>query len=306
MSHACEIGEPGAVGLQRGLGLGDSGGVSVAIVTCLQMPEEDVDEELLMSALDDAGLDAELVAWDDPEVDWGSFDAAVLRSPWNYIDDLHGFLDWTVAAGTATTLYNPVEVVQWNTHKGYLRDLARKGVPVVPTAWLGVGERIDLVDLMADRGWRDVVAKPVVGAGSFLTDRITDPTAPPAVDFWNRLLDNGEVMVQPYLRSVEDYGERSLIWIDGQLTHAVRKSPRLGDAAEHVSEALPISRRERELAEAVIADIPQSLLYARIDLIRDDDDEPLLAELELVEPSLFLLQSPEALRLLVDGIAARV
>lgn len=280
--------------------------MSVAIVTCLQMPEEDVDEQLLMAALDDAGLDAHLVAWDDPDVEWASFDVAVLRSPWNYIDDLHGFLDWTVAVGTATTLYNPVEVVQWNTHKGYLRDLARRGVPVVPTAWLGVGEQIDLVDLMADRGWRDVVAKPVVGAGSFLTDRITDPTAPPAVDFWNRLLDNGEVMVQPYMRSVEEYGERSLIWIDGQLTHAVRKSPRLGDAAEHVSEALPISRRERELAEAVVADIPQSLLYARIDLIRDDDDQPLLAELELVEPSLFLLQSPEALRLLVDGIAARV
>jgi glutathione synthase/RimK-type ligase-like ATP-grasp enzyme len=277
----------------------------VAIVTCLQMPEEDVDEQLLMSALDDAGLDAELVAWDDPDVDWASFDLAVLRSPWNYIDDLHGFLDWTVAAGTATTLYNPVEVVHWNTHKGYLRDLARRGVPVVPTAWLGVGEQIDLVDLMADRGWHDVVAKPVVGAGSFLTDRITDPTAPPAVDFWNRLLDNGEVMVQPYMRSVEDYGERSLIWIDGQLTHAVRKSPRLGDAEEHVSDALPISRRERALAEAVVADIPQSLLYARIDLIRDDD-QPLLAELELVEPSLFLLQSPEALRLLVAGIAARV
>lgn len=277
----------------------------MAIVTCLQMPEEDVDEQLLMSALDDAGLDAELVAWDDPDVDWASFDLAVLRSPWNYIDDLHGFLDWTVAAGTATTLYNPVEVVHWNTHKGYLRDLARRGVPVVPTAWLGVGEQIDLVDLMADRGWHDVVAKPVVGAGSFLTDRITDPTAPPAVDFWNRLLDNGEVMVQPYMRSVEDYGERSLIWIDGQLTHAVRKSPRLGDAEEHVSDALPISRRERALAEAVVADIPQSLLYARIDLIRDDD-QPLLAELELVEPSLFLLQSPEALRLLVAGIAARV
>jgi glutathione synthase/RimK-type ligase-like ATP-grasp enzyme len=272
----------------------------------MQLPEEDVDEGLLMSALDDAGLRPSLVAWDDDGVDWSRFDLAVLRSPWNYIDDLDGFLAWAVRAGTATTLYNPVEVVQWNTHKGYLRSLAMQGVPVVPTAWLGVGERIELADLMADRGWHDVVVKPVVGAGSYLTDRITDPAAPEALDLWDRLLDNGEVMVQPYMRSVEGYGERSVIWIDGQLTHAVRKSPRLGDAQEHVSEALPISHRERELAEAVVADIPHALLYARIDLIRDDEDSPLLAELELVEPSLFLKQSPAALRLFVDAVAARV
>ncbi len=156
---------------------------------------------------------------------------AVLRSAWNYIDRLDDFLGWAVRAGTATTLFNPVEVVHWNTHKGYLRQLARQGVPVVPTAWLGVGEELDLADLMADRGWNDVVAKPVVGAGSFLTDRITDPQAPDALAFWQRLCDDREVMVQPYMQSVEDYGERSLIWIDGEFTHAIRKSPRLGDAA---------------------------------------------------------------------------
>jgi hypothetical protein len=113
-------------------------------------------------------------------------------------------------------------------------------------------------------------------------------------------------MVQPYMASVEEYGERSLIWIDEELTHAVRKSPRLGDADESVSEALPIAHEERELAEAVIADIPHELLYARIDLIRDDRNQPLLAELELVEPSLFLQQEPTALRRLVRGIAQRL
>lgn len=280
--------------------------MSVAIVTCQVLPEPDVDEDLLMAALADAGLDAKLVAWDDESVRWSEFQIAVLRSPWNYIERLDDFLDWAVLAGTQTHLFNPVEVVHWNTHKGYLRDLAKRGVPVVPTAWLGVGEELDLADIMADRGWHDVVAKPVVGAGSFLTDRITDPTSAQAQAFWQQLCTDREVMVQPYLPSVEAYGERSLIWIDGELTHAIRKSPRLGDAAESVSEALPIAHVERELAESVIADIPQSLLYARIDLIRDDHDEPLLAELELVEPSLFLKQEPAALRRLVRGIAARL
>ncbi len=270
------------------------------------MPEEDLDEQLLLDALTEAGLEPHLVAWDDPSVDWSAYPIAVLRSAWNYIDHLDEFLEWAVRAGTVTRLFNPVEVVHWNTHKGYLRQLAKQGVPVVPTAWLGVGEHVELADLMADRGWRDVVAKPVVGAGSFLTDRITDPTTEAAMNFWRELTTDREVMVQPYLASVEEYGERSLIWIDEELTHAIRKSPRLGDAAESVSDAIPIAHEERELAEAVIADIPHELLYARIDLIRDDHNQPLLAELELVEPSLFLKQEPTALRRLVRGIAQRL
>lgn len=284
----------------------ESGGVSVAIVTCKVLPEPDPDEELLLAALRDAGLEPTLAAWDDDTVDWSQFGIAILRSAWNYIDNLDAFLDWAVHAGTVSRLFNPVEVVQWNTHKGYLRQLAKQGVPVVPTAWLGVGEEVDLADLMADRGWHDVVAKPVVGAGSFLTDRITDPQSPQAQQFWRTLCGEREVMVQPYMPSVEAYGERSLIWIDEELTHAVRKSPRLGDAQEQVSAALPIAHVERELAEAVIADIPHELLYARIDLIRDEHDQPLLAELELVEPSLFLQQEPTALKRLVRGIAQRL
>lgn len=280
--------------------------MSVAIVTCLDMPEPDIDEDLLLDALRASDLAPSLVAWDDPTARWADFDLAVLRSPWNYIDHLDAFLDWAQAAAQVTDLLNPVDVVRWNTHKGYLRELARQGVPVVPTAWLGADEHVTLDDIMADRGWHDVVAKPVVGAGSFLTDRITDPTTPAARDFWTRLCANGEVMVQPYLTSVEHYGERSVIWIDGEFTHAVRKSPRLGDAAESVSEALPIADDERALAHAVIADIPHELLYARIDLIRDESGQPLLAELELVEPSLFLLQAPAALERLVAGIATRV
>lgn len=275
-------------------------------MTCKELPEEDFDEELLLGALSEAGLEPTLAAWDDDSVDWSQFGMAVMRSAWNYINHLDEFLAWAVKAGTATRLFNPVEVVQWNTHKGYLRQLAQQGVPVIPTHWLGVGEQIDLSDLMADRGWHDVVAKPVVGAGSFLTNRITDPTTPEAQEFWRNLCTDREVMVQPYLPSVEEYGERSLIWIDEELTHAVRKSPRMGDAAESVSEALPIAHIERELAEAVIADIPHELLYARIDLVRDEHGEPLLMELELVEPSLFLKQEPTALRRLVRGISERL
>lgn len=270
------------------------------------MPEPDVDQDVLMMALRTGGVDARLVPWDgDPEHDWSQYGLAVIRSTWNYIDHFDRFHEWVEETARRTRLWNPAEVITWNTHKGYLRDLADRGVPVVPTAWVSRGAATTLAQIMDDNLWRDVVAKPVVGAGSYLTERIQDPESADAVAFWDRLVGEREAMVQPYMESVEDYGERSLMWIDGELTHAVRKSPRLGDDPESVSRALPIAPAERAIAEEIIADIPHELLYARIDLIPDQDGDPLLAELELVEPSLFLRQSGDALERLVQGIAAR-
>lgn len=278
----------------------------IAVVTCLTMPEPDPDQDLLMEALRRNAVPAELVPWDDPDVDWRRFAVAVIRSTWNYIDHLERFNSWVHQTASHTELLNPAAVITWNTHKGYLRDLADRGVPVVPTAWLPRGATTRLAEVMDDNLWTDVVAKPVVGAGSYLTERIRDPESADAVAFWDRLTAEREAMVQPYLRSVEEYGERSVMWIAGELTHAVRKSPRLGDDPESVSEALPISPAERRIAREIVADIPHDLLYARIDLIRDDHDQPLLAELELVEPSLFLQQSPAALDRLVQAMAQRV
>ena len=102
-----------------------------------------------------------------------------------------------------------------------------------------------------------------------------------------------------------EYGERCLIWIAGEFTHAVRKNPRLGDAEESVSDALTMSSDELRVAEQALAAVAHELLYGRVDLIRDSADEPLIAEIELIEPSLFLQQSPAALARLVAAISAR-
>lgn len=275
---------------------------ATAIVTCTALPEADRDETLLLDTLAAAGVPAELVAWDDPDADWGSFGLAVIRSTWNYVTDLPAFLSWARRAAEVTTLVNPVDVVAWNTHKGYLRELADRGVPVVPTVHVDQGSDVGLAELLGERGWTDVVVKPAVGAGSTLTERITDPVTVESVAFWRRLVRDRDALVQPYLASVAQYGERSLIWIDGEFTHAVRKAPRLSGDDEAVSDALPIAADELALAEQVIADVDHDLLYARVDLIRDDHGRPLLAELELVEPSLFLTQHRPALDRLVAAV----
>ncbi len=277
----------------------------IAVVTCVELPEPDHDEDLLMSALRAAGADAHLAAWDDPDIDWATFELAVIRSTWNYIDHLDDFLGWVRRTASATRLLNPEAVIRWNCHKAYLHGLAERGLPVVPTVFVPQGSELTLSQVMASRGWPDVVAKPAVGAGSYLTERVRLRDLPQREGFWRSLVSRREAMVQPYLSSVDGYGERALVWIDGEFTHAIRKDPRLGEAEESVSEALPIAKDERELGHQVLADTWDDLLYARVDLIRADDGAPLIAELELVEPSLFLLQSPAALDRLVTALLRR-
>ena len=114
------------------------------------------------------------------------------------------------------------------------------------------------------------------------------------------------MLVQPYLPSVEDHGERALVWIDGAFTHAVRKTPRFAGGVEQVSDALPISAAELATGTAALAGFGDEMLYARVDVAPGPDGVPVVMELELVEPSLFLLQSPAALERLVAGVARRL
>ena len=278
----------------------------VALVTCRQLPEPDHDEELLLETLRAAGLEAELLAWDYEKADPASFDLCVPRSCWNYYRDPHAFLDFVERVGRTSRLLNPPQVVRWNLHKRYLRELEAGGVPIVPTAFLERGESADLAGVLAERGWEEVVVKPSVSAASFRTRRFAVAELEAAQAFLDLLLGERDVMVQRYMPGVEDPGERALVWIDGALTHAIQKRARFAEEAEEVSDALPISDAERALAERALGCVEEELLYARIDVVPGDAGEVMLSELELIEPSLFLKQSPEALARLVAAIGRAV
>jgi hypothetical protein len=260
---------------------------SIGVVTCQFLPEADPDEGALLSSLRALGDRPEMVAWDDPAVDWQRFDLCVLRSTWNYFHDLKAFLEWAERVARMTHLCNGLEVVRWNAHKGYLRELASKGVAIVPTEWVR-DPTADLERVRRERGWSDLVVKPAVSAGSFETHRVRGGQPAPS-------LARGDWMVQPYLGAVETYGERSLVWIDGEFTHSVRKSPRFSGGHESVSDSLPLAPDEFAFGRRAIDAAPRDLLYARVDITRADDGELYLMELELIEPSLFLVQAPASL-----------
>jgi hypothetical protein len=268
----------------------------VALATCQKLPEPDPDEQLLVDALRERGIDATLSAWDDPTADF-AVDACVIRSTWNYYRALDAFLDWAARTASITRLWNPLRVIRWNAHKRYLADLANRGVPTVPTHY-----STDVARAMQTLG-DTLVIKPTVSAASFETMRVTRANIAEAEAHAQRIAERCEVMIQPYVASVEGYGERSLVWIDGELTHAIRKSPRFGGEQESVSDALPIADDERALADKTLGTVGEELLYARIDVARDEANRPMIMELELIEPSLFLLQSTRALDRFADAIA---
>jgi len=227
----------------------------------------------------------------------------VLRSCWNYHEQPDAFRRWLDRAAAATTIVNPPALVRWNLHKGYLRDLAVRGVAIVPTEFVPAGASLRLADLLRARGWDDIVLKPAISAASANTRRFRGEALGAAQAFLDGHRGR-DMMVQPYQRSTESLGEHSLVWIDGEVTHGVRKAARLAGSHESVSAATVPSTAERAFAAHALAQSPPGARYARIDLMVGDGGRLLLSELELIEPSLYLLQSPPALARFVRTLLA--
>lgn len=277
--------------------------MDLTLVTCAAMPEPDHDEQPLLDALAAAGVEARMAAWDDPGVDWSEAPLTVMRSTWNYTDDRGAFLEWArQVASSRTTLRNSLSVVGANTHKSYLATLQRAELPVVPTRWFVQGGRPATVDAIRALPWREVVAKPAVGAASrgvAVFDLDDDAGVEAAAAHASALQADGDVLVQPRLRSIVEHGELDVVWIDGEVSHVVTKRERLASDDEHVDAARPATDEEARLVQRVLRTIPaydqHELLYARVDLATDDLGDLRIVELELVEPSLFLVEHPPAL-----------
>lgn len=274
--------------------------MTIALVTAIAAFGLDEDLAPLQQALHEAGIHAQVLAWDDATVSWSRFEAALLRSPWDYSERLGEFLTWARHVAGQTQLLNPLEVISANTDKHYLAQLGASGIAVVRSVFVEPGESAEQAVSTFLRGHPDAaefVVKPAVGAGSRDAQRYLRAQEAAAVAHAQRLLaQQRSVLLQPYLQSVDADGETALIFFDGQFSHAIRKGPLLQPdqgptralfAPEKISARHP-GADELALAQATLAALPQSpLLYARVDLIRAADGTPRVLELELTEPSLF-------------------
>jgi glutathione synthase/RimK-type ligase-like ATP-grasp enzyme len=270
----------------------------IAIATCAGYDDLKVDDELLREALAARGAEAESVVWDGPDPGWDGYDLCLVRSTWDYHDKHEDFLDWTRQVEAATALRNPAELIAWNSEKTYLRELAEAGAPTVPTVWVGHDEKVDVEAVLAERGWGEAVIKPAVDLGAKNLRRVR-AGAGEAEAALCATLARGTAMIQPFLLSLEAEGELSLIYIDGELSHAVRKRPASGDFRVQSIWGGTFSREEPQpehvkLAKQALATLDEPPLYARVDLVADPAGDPRLIELELIEPNLYLSTNPSA------------
>jgi hypothetical protein len=258
----------------------------IALATCAELPTGYLEDELAEL------LGATWAVWDDPAVDWSAFDLVVVRSTWDYQRDLPGFLAW---ARALPRLVNPVGVLEWNTDKHYLAEVAAAGLPVVDTTFLAPG------DALPAELPEELVLKPTVSAGSRDTGRFrpaSDRAA--AEELLATIHASGRTaMLQPFLPSVDARGESALFFAAGAYSHAVRKGPILEPGAVAALDtdgdpeisALEPTPAERALAERAVAWLQERLgplTYARVDLLAGPDGAPVILELELAEPCLYL------------------
>lgn len=271
----------------------------IALATGRFMPKPDPETHFLVDALAQLDLRAEIVPWDD-DIDWAHFSLVVVRTPWDYFQRLDKFLAWLKQVDAVTQLTNPHRLINWNCHKGYLRELAEAGLPTVPTIWLerncpNLAAKLAVDDRL--RQWDDIVVKPAISIGAINTLR-TQASNPAFIEHILQLICTDDVLVQRFLPSIVRTGEVSLIFFGGNFSHAVRKVPLAGDyRVQDIYGGSVLSHdpseREISLSQDALKASPVASSYARVDLVPHDDDWVIM-EVEMIEPELFLSADPSA------------
>jgi len=281
----------------------------LAIVTCSKCRNLIESERPLLSLLLRYGIDAKPVVWNDPGVDWHSFDALLIRSIWDYHLSPSAFHQWLhTIESLSLSVWNPVSVLRWNSHKFYLKDLARQGIAIAPTLFVEQGS-LDGLTLARNHGWKDVVIKPAVSASGYRTHACSLGSSEAEA----RIADassHGDFLIQPFLETIRDAGEVSLVFFDHHFSHAVLKRPKHGDfrvQEEYGGRQVPFTpaRSVIETAQNILDHAGDAVLYARVDGILENNLFVLM-ELELIEPDLFLGLHPGADEVFAERLAERL
>lgn len=271
--------------------------MNIAIASCKNLPDWEKDDLPFFSELDVLGINYQIVAWDS-EQDWSQFDACLLRTTWDYQERIDEFMQWIDRVSSQTQLINAKPIIEWNSHKRYLRELQQVGIAITPSEWLNKGQQHDVKSLMGKHGWQKGFLKPLIGANARECLRFSmssEQELAAAQQHVDRLCAQEDLVLQPYLSNVETFGETSGIFFNGQYSHGTRKVPVKGDfrvqddygASDFIYH---LTEQELELAEKAIqyvTDQAGAPLYARVDFLHHKDGQVFVNELELIEPSLF-------------------
>ncbi|HEU0225550.1 MAG TPA: hypothetical protein VFR29_08945 [Steroidobacteraceae bacterium] len=280
----------------------------VAFLTLAEQGDFVIDDERAVAPLAARGIAVETLPWNQPDVDWSRYDLVVIRSTWDYQHHGLAFLETLDAIESVTRLHNSSAITRWNMAKTYLKDLAARGVPTVPTIWRDGLARGGLRILFDELGSDEAVIKPVMSGNAEGAWRLDREHAHDLAGVIEAYFRKRPLMMQAFERAILEEGEFSLMYFNGEFSHAIRKLPKAGDfrvQEEHGAQILPATPEFalRTSADAAMAAVGEQLLYGRADLVRHGAEFRVM-ELELVEPALYLRMDPAAPARFADAIAA--
>lgn len=265
------------------------------------------EDQLVLDAISKRGLSGKKVAWSDDSFDWTQTKMALFRTTWDYAEKFTAFSDWLMEVSMKSRLINDYETVVWNLDKHYLQDLKDKGVNVVETYFIEPGDTRTLKELHETLGWTDTVLKPAISAAAKDTFKLNPDTISDHEERYAYLIKDETMMLQPFQEDVLKRGELSLMVIGGAYTHAVLKVAKPGDFRVQddfggtVEDYTP-SQAEIDLALAAVQACDTLPLYARVDIVTDNNGTPAVSELELVEPEMWFRNNEEAAERLADEV----
>ena len=270
------------------------------------------EDEFVLQALKEEGLNVNRVAWDEPDFDWSSTKYALFRAVWDYFDRYDEFSAWFAKTAKKTRFINPKTLIDWNIDKHYLKDLNKKGINIPKTLFIEAGESLSLLEALGKAKGLGVnsdefVLKPCVGGGARHTYKFHLSDWEKYNTVFQELVANEAMMLQEFQKNIVAEGEISMMVFNGSVTHAVLKQAKKNDfrvqddwgGTVHSYDPNP---EEIDFALNTFAQCPEYPIYGRADIFKDNEGNIALAELEVFEPELWFRKHPDAATVLAKSI----
>jgi glutathione synthase/RimK-type ligase-like ATP-grasp enzyme len=267
------------------------------------------EDAILLNTFKKKGLKAIRTHWDNPEFDFSVTEITLFRTIWDYFHRFDEFSLWLKNTEHVTRFINPPELLYHNIDKHYLRDLAEKGLNIPHTIFIEKGEQRSLEQIYSESNLNNAILKPTVSGAGRHTYKIAKTNVSELQDIFMQLIENEAMMLQEYQENITKYGEVAIILFNGKFSHAVLKTAKEGDfrvqddfggTVELYSPRLD----EIQFAEQVLSVCSPLPLYARVDIMRDNNNNPVLGELELIEPELWFRLHEQAAETMAEAIIA--
>jgi glutathione synthase/RimK-type ligase-like ATP-grasp enzyme len=266
-----------------------------------------LEDQLVSDALKNEEISVERKSWSDPDFDWSTTKFIIFRSTWDYFDRYDEFSVWLKNVSAKTTLLNSAEIIHWNIDKHYLLDLKQKGIHICESYFIEKGTDTSLLELHDNLGWEKTVLKPCVSGAARHTYKLEKDTFDQHEMIFQELISNEAMMLQPFQENIMTKGEFSFVLINGKYSHAVLKIAKPGDfrvqddfgGTVHVHQA---NEEQIQFSENAVKACKGRPMYARVDVIIDNDDKLAISEIELIEPELWFRNHQNAALILAKEI----